>query len=512
MTSRLRLGSRASQWLLATVVVASGLAAYGATTSLPPRVDGVHLFVTSYNVSNYGTYSVSDEDAPTISPDHRQPPAYPYLLFLYARLFPETSDQPLDCWLTEGSECEHLQRLLKLPNVALHALTALLSGLLLARLGVRPPWQVAGAALVGLSTIGLSYVDAHYSEPLAMLATALLGSLLAEVDRRGRPLHAALAGVATALLILSKPIHLPLAVAVPALIWSMRRREDRRRALVGALACFLLVALPVGGWAARNVFTLDVDHPWSLVSNDNRVIQVRMSHLQMRADEVFGGFVYWTGWRIGPAAAESLLPERAYARFDRELPRSFYQTSRDIDRTTATPANLLRSGASQYLLTPLFLWQVSAPAAQFEPQLLPGNVETAWLVASELVSRLLIIGLAGASWVAWRRRCAIAGMLVGIAWFSLLIHAFLTHSLPRYSVTVFPIMVVMAVWFADALRGRRERPATLERRDGAPVEAVAPSSPGRSIRWWMRLVSKSDATTPLTHTRIYQTGPPARWR
>lgn len=334
---------------------------------------------------------------------------------------------------------------------------------------------------------------------LAGLFLLVHATLAAQTWRKPRIATGVLSGLALGLLVLTKAVFqywlAGVALALAAGLWL---DADRRRTLAPACAALVLAAwvltLP---WMVRNA--VEVGH-FGISGRDGELLAIRAEYGRMTWPELRGAFAYYLPTQhyfgLRGLAMRWLEPETfGYARFDRDNPRGFYRRAKNVAGDVAEHANriapgwrsgdqatrdaVLRRAAADLIrkdwlkhmaLTLVFAERgaefqtrrgcsaLTDPAGQRFGRLIGWPLGQACRIVP--LGTLLFLPFAGLlAVVAWRRRDVSLALLLLPAAYGYGVHAAATHFIPRYSLPLFPVLVVATALAVHELAPRADRAA-----------------------------------------------------
>jgi hypothetical protein len=430
--------------------------------------DAGQVFTYAYNLSHHGVFTLDRSDGPELIPDAMRGPAYPSLVALSMLASQEARSADLACFLDAEGRCAAAQIAAKRINLLILALLVATTFLVTCDVcgSVAAGWIVGGAVLLvaRLSAGGFS------PDPLAALALLVhawcLYRLASGSEGAGR--LAVAGGVAIGVLCLTRSMFfywlvlltlaLPFVAAWPVL----RAHLPRLRVVAALLGCGWVL---VGGWVLRNAAQTGA---WSISGRGGSVLAVRAEYSSMSGREYWAGYLLWTG-PLGRSVLDRAFEPADYARFNDLLPRSF----KGLARKLYLPLNFPELAAAQEARTGVPL--SALPGGAVEAALVPGEPLTeqslsraAWAVIREnwamhvaLIplfavrgASLLLPLLAGAVFLAVRRRAWPMLAFLAPAIFSIAFHAAITHYLTRYSIPLLPCAGVALAWWITAGRAR----------------------------------------------------------
>ncbi len=332
-------------------------------------------------------------------------------------------------WLTQGSHSA-ARAFQILPSLAV---VAGVFALARRRFGARA--ALAAGLAAALAPPLVHYPHFLWAENLAAILLVLCLVCLERFERDARWDRVAAAGALLGLAALTKEVWLFLApVAAAWIAWVGSGRAARRAAAAALFA--LCVALPIAPWALRNARQL----AQPVLISSNRWFPIAMGNLFAPDD--------WLAEtpeaiRRGVIARAKTLPREQREGFYRELSLALIAEQQ--------PWWLARKAAR----TAINLYAADSQPLRFlaEGWIRPGRAVAAWLIATEVVGHVGLVGLGllGLWWVPgdrfkWLLLSAVL-LLHGVHW--------IANAVPRFLVPVLPIY---ALYAGALLAGRRELP------------------------------------------------------
>ncbi|MCP4327233.1 MAG: hypothetical protein GY791_02190 [Alphaproteobacteria bacterium] len=440
----------------------------------------------AFNMVTLGVFALERDEAGDAVPTAVREPVQPAFLAIALAVFLDPDAAGARCLFEHPSSCPELLGPLKIVQALTMVALALLIYGATVRLCGRGWWAVIAVVLFLFQ--GDAIRDAaitFMSEPTAALLLIVHASLLALVaqDPRRR-LAAALAGVALGLLVLTKAIFIFYIVGgLGLLIVLAPFTRARRLAAFRPAAIVLLIAFAImSAWIVRNIVVADTP---LLTQRGNGVLVRRVEHATMGWNESASSFVYYAPY-VGRAAAEAWLAPEHYVRLDGEYPGGYHARMRDggglVNARTAanlaetggrfatlirivTPLQVMIENMPKHLvLTISFLWRGMGMTV-FDRWTGIAVIDGIIGVGARIFTILLVPAVIWAAIRARRRRQwpVLVFLLPGL--YSILIHAFITHNLPRFNAPVIPCAIVALVWLLHSLTAaRRETAAGQPRR------------------------------------------------
>jgi len=480
----------------AVVLVAAltGLVAWNALSRLdgaPATGDSEHNVRMGYNLFRHGTISLS-EDPDSAPPSSYREPVLPALIAITLRLVPGVTGETTREEVSEGP----LLRDLKCLQVALLALTALATMVLVRGVTGNPLASLAAAALVGFSSALIGHANTMMAEVLSALLIVALGALLQRAVAGPRWWVFALVGGCLGALILTRAVFLyftPLLVLGFLHLLLLRKFADRRSMLACAAACFGSLLLVVAPWCARNYVHLG---SWSVTQRGGVVLLVRAEKNLMNREEFLGSFWLWAPPGFIKAALaqrfgyglDDLAPGGRLERLNRALDTSFYQIARarraqlwrklgdgrtpwwqgpsqaaDVILKREAMEKIKADPGRHLLATIPFAWRGHSVESGFEF----GSASIKWPPLNLVYWTALAVALVASL----RRRDWAMLYLFAPTVFLFGIQSLLTHNLPRYNQPLVPMLAVaLAICATRAWRRAHQS----ESPTGADLKTAAP--------------------------------------
>jgi hypothetical protein len=323
-----RTALRPYDWL-ALGLLSLLLASFAATQieTAPEEGDARQLLAVALHLSHAGVYRERLDDPGY----HRREPLLPFLVAGIDRVRGALglARLPVSCAgpaAAADPACAGLGPGYRLLNIGFLALAAGAAFALAFRLSGARMVAWAAWALTGLSATLLAASHRLLTELPAAALLITVSALWLVAQERRRPAWFAALGLALAALVLTKVIFAWLWLVVLLATLGLAWREgtlDRRLAACCA-ALLLAYALPTGGWMMRNY--LASGHLGLVEKRAYKVLSVRAAYNQMRMDEFWAGFAYFT-----PALRPADLPRlgiapASFERFDKANPQEFRQS------------------------------------------------------------------------------------------------------------------------------------------------------------------------------------------
>jgi len=365
------------------------------------------------------------------------------------------------------SSCDRLHRSLKIMQLLVTLALAVLIYGATVRLCGRGWWAVIAVALFLFQGNAIADLATTFmAEPTAAILLLCHAYLLAGVARDPKRRTAAvLAGIALGLLVLTKAIFIFYIVGGIGLLVLLApfARTRRHVAFQPALIVMLVAFAIMSAWIVRNVVVV---HTPLLTQRGNGVLVRRVEHGTMTWDEVAASFIYYAPYVGRDLAAAWLEPER-YAKLKRDNPAGYHarirdgggvvnaRTTRNLEHADGRSAALIR------IATPLQLMVENLPkqlvlSASFMWRGMGVSVLDKWTgidvidrvigVGARIFTILLVPALIWAAVRAARRRQWPVFFFLLPALYAVLLHAGITHNLPRFTAPVIPAAIVALCW------------------------------------------------------------------
>ena len=434
----------------------------------------------AFNMVTKGVYGLDLDDAGNPVPTIVREPVQPAFLAVGMALFMDPDRQDIKCLFESPSPCGKLHLSLRImQTLILLAMAALIYGAAVNLFG-RGWWAVIAVALFLLQGDAIAHSAATFGgEPTAAFLLVCHAYLLALIARDPRRRVAAvLAGVALGLLVLTKAIFIFYIVGGVALLALLAPFAAARRyvafqpALIVALVAFAIMS----AWIARNIVVVGTP---LLTQRGNGVLVRRVEHGAMGWDEVAGSFVFYAPY-VGEVLAESWLEPEHYVMLQRYNPEGYTLRMRDgggvVNARTArnlegsdprlrtlirvlTPLQvMIEDLPKQLVLSGSFLWRGVGVSVLGQWTGVP-LIDQVIGIGARLVTILLVPALIWAAVRAVRRRHWPVFFFLLPAVYSVVIHAGVTHYLPRFSAPVIPCAIVALCWLLHDLGLTRQSAA-----------------------------------------------------
>ncbi len=417
----------------------------------PPAKDALRYADYALNIVEHNTFGLTSSDTGGgVRPGNANAPLYPILIAAVMQLDDSLVDS-LTCAqnsVGRGLCPEHYTTLISVQyGVAWFSLMLLwaFARLLLGRrelaLGVVVFALISGAHLI--------YARRILTEILVIPGFLLLQLALLLYWRQRRKRWAVMTGFALALLTLTRPEYLYLALAIglvsAALVVRARSSFAVASWVLGVLVCLSLL-LP---WAWRNHQHFD---RWVLTDGGygETILAYRLSYNRMTLSEWGASFVYWLP-DFGDKLAVGVLPEHSYRRFVSDNADAFTNTAVSDILQPALQGMPREEITAYWLRSEIF-----------------GNALQHGLVSVALTWRGLFvrkywgllgfvayIGLLAASLRGGRYELAVLSLPV---WFMVAFYAGVSVSVPRYNLPLVSLYAMGLGWYARKLVSRWRRP------------------------------------------------------
>lgn len=474
----------AAPWLLAALLAATFWMAQSHAVHRPVGDTERQFLTLAHTMVTERVFALDRDAAGRPEPTIVREPGYPAFLALGMAAFGDPAATDAACLEAAGPECRDILVMLRLMQSLLVVATAAVIYAAAARLVGPGPWALLPVALFLLQGNAIAAAGGSYfSEPLAGFLLVAHAWLLMRLCGARRPMAVGLlAGLLAGALVLTKAIFMfYVAGAFGFAVLGLLVGRVRRHALFRPAAAATLVAcLMMGAWTVRNIAV--VESPL-LTQRGNGVLVTRVEHTIMGWNEVWTSFLYYAPF-VGQDLAERWLPEENWRLLSRDnragynwrvmhgggevnarafaamegVPPPWNQAVRGL-----TPFVVIAENLPKYaVLTVSFLWR------GFGVDVAPhwtgiAGLDAALGVLARLLTVLLIPGLLWAFWRGARRRDGAAVLFTLPAVYSIVVHAVLTHNLPRFIEPVVPCALVALVWLL---------------RSGARPSASRAASPG----------------------------------
>ncbi len=412
-----------------------------------PEDDEIRYIDYALNVAEHNVYGLSDYNLSTpAEPGSANAPLYPAFLSLMAKLSPAvfdafycagTAEDPSACPTPYGTliAIQHILAALGLFFIWCWVRTAFDSS------------RLAWLTMLGVILSGeVQDMAARYlTENFVLVFFFAFQLALVKVLKTGAPKWWVTAGVALALLTLTRPeyLYIALGLGVVALAIAGWRRNTLalKHAALAAVTFFLLIS----PWSIRNKVQLD---EWSLTAGGyaEAILAYRLTFNRMDLAEWGASFVYWTP-DIGDKIAESLLPPESYERFVSKNPNSFRSTA-ITEVLDPLLAQMPREEVAGHLLaTEVFgrpVWFAATTAALFYRGIFVGKY---WGIIGLIAYLILLVRL-------WRKGDLTLLWVSLPIWALVGLHALVSANVPRYNLPLISIYGVAWGWMLQNILRR----------------------------------------------------------
>lgn len=440
-----------------------------------PLYDSAQYVTMAYNMAKYNVSSISTDDTPQIQPDYFRGPAPSFLLSLPMRMM-NLDRYPLSCLLEKNLPCDHVMKWERIVNALVVLLV--IPGVYLATywLTMSYGWALAAAATIATSSILASFVPVYSSELFGALFLLWHSVFFyGAVSGRHRILYAIGSGVFLTALILTKAVYLYwmfclLIFAIVALV--LPRRFDSRA--VGVTLVFVLVPAiaGVGAWMVRNHA---ISGEFALAGRAESVMAIRAGYTTISWKQYLSGYAYFTPY-VGPSLARSIFGDVAEKTYNDNVPEGLYrQMAAGVPTTSHATSKqqwheifglMWTNRAMDLALIPLLSYRgmfiggccskLGNTIPLYGYRGLPGG-RMLWAIEA-VITMMLGLAMLCLCYVLVSRRMWSLFAFVGIVLFHFLIYATATQFYSRFSVPVYPNLVVMLfllLWLlAPAIRSR----------------------------------------------------------
>jgi hypothetical protein len=440
-----------------------------------PMYDSEEYFAMAYNMAKYGVSSKGLDDSSAVRPDMFREPGTSFLMSLPLRGI-DLEQHRLSCFLSDDKSCGKLAKRLQRVSAILVSLTVLAVYLAVLHLTGSRGWSFFAALIFSTNTILPSYVRVFASEtPAALFFVLHSMALYGAFSGRHRRLAAVVAGASLAALVLCKAVYLYwlLVLWLAAAAFLLMRDKNVAR---GTLATMLIVLVPatagVSAWMTRNYFLFG---KFAVSERAASVLALRAGYTRMSWEQYFSGYPYFTPY-VGPELARRFSGDMAEKTYDDNVPGWEYHADILDSAASKDPPDqqylraalrlMLRNWDKQLALMPLTAYRgmfvggccstLSNDVPQYWVQrpwvdkfLWPAQaIFTALLGPFALVLVVVLVRTKN-----WRILLFCAPVI-----FHFLIYAAATHFNPRFSVPVYPALLIMSVVLASvALSAIRAR-------------------------------------------------------
>jgi 4-amino-4-deoxy-L-arabinose transferase-like glycosyltransferase len=473
----------ADRWVLGLVLILV-LAVNVSNVRVSINADISEQFARlAYNIVTEGVYAITNDDAGNPLPTIVREPVQPAFLAVGMALFMDSETKDIGCLFENPPPCDGLFLSIKvMQSLVIVALALLIYGAAVSLCG-RGWWAVIAVALFLLQGNAVNQAATHFGSELTagtlLICHAFLLALVARDPQRR--LAAVLAGVALGLLVLTKAIFIFYIVGGIALLGVLapfagtRRHVAFRPALIVALVAFAVMS----AWIVRNIVV--VDSPL-LTQRGNGILVRRAEHGTMDWDEVAASFIFYAPY-VGRDLAEAWFEPEHYNMLRRYYPKGYHarvrdggglvnaRTARNLEHSNGRFASLIR------IVTPLQVIIENLPkqlvlSASFMWRGMGMSVLDKWTgiafidrvigVGARIFTIVLVPAVIWATLRAARRRQWPVFFFLLPASYAILIHAGITHGLPRFTSPVIPCAIVALCWLLHRLvAARREAAAAI---------------------------------------------------
>jgi hypothetical protein len=461
-------------------------------TPTRPTDDGSQYVAMAHNIANYGVSTMDMADSLSVKPDAHREPVTGFIFAIAMRINKAFFGIPLSCLLEKEMTCADLLIYLAKVNVIIFSLTIL--GVYVGVFWVTRSKTFAfiGSIIVASNSILPSYVRVITSEtPGALFFTWHTVFLYGAFTGRARLPSAIGSGLCLAALVLTKAIYfywIPCLAAILIVAWWSKRGEGIRTHFFLQCICILVPAILISaGWVMRNY----VQTEKFVISSDREhfVLSIRADYTTVTWDEYLSGYLYFTPY-VGPVLAQKYFGDIGRLTYDYneetsiESPKRVNIITRNLG-VDATPEQIrhesyrvmLQNWEKQFALIPLMAYRGMFIGGCCN--ILSNDVPQYWItqpweaqgkwpnlpIISTFDLLLLLIAKSQSVFTALlgpfvflfslravvKRKwsCILICTPVG---FHFLVHAVATYFTPRFSVPVYPVMVILTICLIASIR------------------------------------------------------------
>ena len=467
-----RLLREKSSLIEIALAVSLAVLAWGNGRDLPDKQavksDARAYTTLAVNLWRHGVFSLDETDASRPMPTQYREPGYPAFLSLVIGVHPALRNEPMEKFLSAGTEIRSLKR----AGLLLFAALPFMVFALVRGAGGSRAAAFGAGLLVIMSRGSQDLLAIMYSEHLAMVAMAAVSLALMELARKPGTCVATWGGLALAVLVLTKTVfQLFFPLALVWVWWCGRGRAALLRWM--AVAVFAVAfALPVGAWKLRNA--AHFGNTALVAGRSGVVLMARALKDTMTSEERRAAWIYWMPeGKVRSRCAEAAFGNRFVEdvrRLDRSCQESFYRQARaerealfeevgydplfylEVDRRLSRRAlDIMRQNVGAHLaLTPAFAWRCLFADRGLRlrwPLDLNGDAPLRW---TALWAGGLLIG----TLLSLVRRDPGSLALVLPSLFLLGVQALMTHCIPRYGLGLVPFGIGALALVGDTA-GRR---------------------------------------------------------
>ena len=483
---RLLIANQFADLFLPTISIVIGI--YLAScylTPTQPTDDGSQYVTMAHNIANYGVSSIDQNDDPSVKPDTFREPLTGFIFAIAMRVNQAFFKIPLSCLLDKEMTCSDLLIYLAKINVIIFSLTIL--GVYVGVFWVTrsKTFGFIAAVILASNSILPSYVRVITSEsPGALFFTWHTVCLYGAFTGRARLPTAIGSGLFLGALVLTKAIYfywIPCLAAVLIWAWWIKRREDIRRYFFLQLCCILVPAILISaGWMVRNY--MQTERFGISLDREHFVLSLRADYTTVTWDEYLSGYLYFTPY-VGPVLAQNIFGDLGRLTYDFNESTSI-ESPKNINTlihklgVNATPEQIkyesyrvmLENWEKQLALIPLMAYRgmfiggccniLSNDVPQYwitQPWEAQGKWPNLPIISTFDLLLLLISWsqsiftvLLGPFAFIFAVRAVIQKkwnciLICSPVFFHFFVHALVTNFTPRFSVPVYPVMVILTI-------------------------------------------------------------------
>ena len=284
----------------------------------PPVHDGAQYVTAAYNMAKYNVSSVSLLDSANVAPDLVREPVTSFLISLPMRLM-KLDSYSLECFLSQGHTCQEQLRWLSVVNTIQIVLITI--GVFVAVFELTSSYLLShvAALLISTSVLLASFAKVFTSEiPAANFFLWHSILLWGAFYSNHRKKCAVGSGILLAALALTKAVYvywIYLLCVLAIYTWIFRRRIDNT-----IIITFILILTPafigVGGWMARNDYYLN---RFTVTDRATSVVAIRTNYTKISWEQYRSGYLYFMPY-FGPEIAKKYFGDIPENTFDDNKP------------------------------------------------------------------------------------------------------------------------------------------------------------------------------------------------
>ena len=422
--------------------------------------------------SEYGVEPFTTDEGITTWPSASRAPAYLWFLATSLHLHPSADSITEGCLRNRVEGCYEIRQDLKLGNVLVFTLLALLTYVLTRQLSESAVAGFIAALLVGSSSSLLFMSDTLRPEVLAAFLVCLSSGALLWAWQRPSFLRCGFTGISFGALALCQPIFLYAIIPV-AVILAIRLISHKSMKRATAAACFGIAlvgfAVMVGPWLARNYY---YHGAYNITNRGAATLRIRAEYNQMTWREYLASFAYWAA-NAKERSASLLFARDDYRRLDRNNHEDgYYRVGKGgggalvvehglkgrplRDQLAAEAKAMILADPVKHILVSIpFGWRGLFPETGLTIH--PGSIEFSG-GATRLILNLIYWGGAVFCVVQGLRRRDYRYLIFAtLAFWGWASYAGGSHFVSRYSMPFIPILVILTVTAATNLLSRKIR-------------------------------------------------------